>query len=374
MRLPVTLWHRLVKARQHTAFITAGIPLNTLAFCCALLIAPTPLLSTTQRHRFGAMLGVDIPPPAADTEEEAGPGQVRAWLRSKTTWRQSGYHLVTGPLMALGAVGVLLLWFVALAAVSVLLWIWALPTEWRITHRGYMSGAVYVTAIGVILLAFAVWLSGALVRVDAYAAWLLLGPNRTEQMRRRIEDLSHSRAGVVDATDLERRRIERDLHDGAQQRLVSMAVNLGLAKAALTDLPKEAYKVIDEAHREAKEAIEELSSLVRGLHPAVLEDRGLDAALSGIAARVPVPVRMRVSLPNRPSPTIEAVAYFVVSESLTNVVKHAQASEAQVDVEQASGTLRIAVTDDGRGRRCVRRDRAGRPPQARRFCRRQVVR
>ena len=154
---------------------------------------------------------------------------------------------------------------------------------------------------------------------------------------------------MLDAADAERRRIERDLHDGAQQRLVSLAVNLGLARATLGDLPEDARKVIDEAHREAKEAIAELNNLVRGLHPAVLEDRGLDAALSGVAARLPIPVRVAVDLPQRPSPTVEAVAYFVVSEALTNVVKHAQATRAEVTVERIGETLLVVVADDGVG-------------------------
>lgn len=123
----------------------------------------------------------------------------------------------------------------------------------------------------------------------------LLGPSPAQQLQRRVEDIAESRADLVEAADAERRRIERDLHDGTQQRLVSLAVNLGLAKAALTDVPDKARKVIEEAHREAKEAIAELNHLVRGLHPAVLEDRGLDAALSGVAARVPCPVRLRMT-------------------------------------------------------------------------------
>ncbi|MDG4860927.1 histidine kinase, partial [Streptomyces sp. T-3] len=126
-------------------------------------------------------------------------------------------------------------------------------------------------------------------------------------------------------------------------------VNLGLARATLPDLPPEARRVIDEAHSEAKAAIEELNQLVRGLHPAVLEDRGLDAALSGIAARAPFPVRLRVEAAERPAPAVEAVAYFVVSEALANVTKHAHAGQAEVSVVRRGGILRVTVTDDGVG-------------------------
>ena len=131
------------------------------------------------------------------------------------------------------------------------------------------------------------------------------------------EALARSRAEVVAAADAERRRIERDLHDGAQQQLVSLAMNLGMARAALgDDVPPAARKVIEQAHDEAVEALAGLRELVRGLHPAVLNDRGLDAALSGIVARAPLPVRLRVDVAPRCAPSIEAIAYFMVSEAL----------------------------------------------------------
>jgi signal transduction histidine kinase len=180
-------------------------------------------------------------------------------------------------------------------------------------------------------------------------AQALLGPSRSVELERRVEDLSESRAGVVDAADAERRRIERDLHDGAQQRLVSLAMNLGMARENLTGLPAEVSQVIAEAHDEAKEALAELRALVRGLHPAVLDDRGLDAALSGIAARAPLPVRLTVDMAGRASPTIEAIAYFVASECLANIARHAEASRADIDVRRTDGVLRVRITDDGVG-------------------------
>jgi signal transduction histidine kinase len=161
--------------------------------------------------------------------------------------------------------------------------------------------------------------------------------------------LARSRAEVVAAADAERRRIERDLHDGAQRRLVSLAMQLGMARASLADAPEPVRQVIEQAHDEATEALAELRQLVRGLHPAVLDDRGLDAALSGIAANAPLPVRLRVDVPTRCSPAIEAVAYFVVSEALTNVAKHAGAGQAEVTVERRDDRLRVVVADDGRG-------------------------
>ncbi|MDC0769596.1 sensor histidine kinase [Streptomyces sp. HD] len=310
----------------------------------AAVVSAGPLLTEAQRGRFRTRLGVDVPSPYAGPRPPL-PG----WLRSPAGRRQLAYHLLFGPLLALAAVFVLLMWATSAVAVSIYVWIWLVPPEWRLGQAGYTPEGAYVTAAGVALLCAASWLTGALARLDTRTATVRLGPSREEQLARRVEDLAESRAGLVDAVDAERRRIERDLHDGAQQRLVSLAVNLGLAKATLGDLTEDARRVIDEAHREAKEAIEELNGLVRGLHPAVLEDRGLDAAISGIAARAPLPVGVTVNLTSRPSPAVEAVAYFVVSEALANVVKHAEASRAEVTVECPGATLVLVVSDDGVG-------------------------
>ncbi len=330
-------WMFLVPVSTGAVLLAVLVPL-------AAVVLTGPQLTAAQHGRFRTRLGVDIPSPYSGRRP-----RLREWLRSPPGRRQLTYHLLQGPLLALAAVFVLLVWTAAVAAASVYVWLWLVSLDWRVDHPGYTTWAAYVTAAGIALLYMASWLSGALARLETRAATVLLGPSREEQLTRRVATLAQSRAGLVDAADAERRRIERDLHDGAQQRLVSLAVNLGLAKATLGDLPEDASRVIDEAHREAKEAIEELSSLVRGLHPAVLEDRGLDAALSGIAARAPIPVRVKVDLPSRPSPTIEAVAYFVVSEALTNVVKHAEASRAEVTVERFGSTLLAVVSDDGVG-------------------------
>jgi signal transduction histidine kinase len=193
------------------------------------------------------------------------------------------------------------------------------------------------------------WVARSVAEADEVGARALLGPSRGEALELRVEALARSRAEVVAATDAERRRIERDLHDGAQRRLVSLAMQLGMARAGLANAPEPVRQVIEQAHDEATEALAELRQLVRGLHPAVLDDRGLDAALSGIAATAPLPVRLRVDVPGRCAPGVEAVAYFVVSEALTNVAKHAGASQAQVAVERVGDRLHVVVSDDGRG-------------------------
>ncbi|MCQ8827555.1 sensor histidine kinase [Streptomyces malaysiensis] len=308
----------------------ASSPVDILLALTVPLIGPavaTPLLTRVQRQRFAALLDVGI----------TGPPRAR---------RQLWYHLLAGPAVAFGGV---LAWGFALGGVvatTVFLW---RQQAGRLKFLPDATSAAYLTVGGCALLALAYWLIAALVRLDTRAATAFLGPGPAAELERRVEDLTESRAGAVDAADAERRRIERDLHDGAQRRLVSMAVNLGLAKATMDDLPEAACKVIDEAHREAKEAIEELSNLVRGLHPAVLDELGLDAALSGIAARAPLPVRLRVDVPERAAPTVEAVAYFVVSEALANIAKHARATRAGVGVVRAGDRPRVVVDDDGAG-------------------------
>ncbi|WP_187368334.1 sensor histidine kinase, partial [Nonomuraea terrae] len=221
------------------------------------------------------------------------------------------------------------------------------PMEFPLDLRDNRVLAVFM-AVGLVLLLLAPVLARGMAALDLSVARTLLGPSRDE-LDRRIETLRESRAGVIDATDAERRRIERDLHDGAQQRLVSLAMNLGLARATLTDLPEPARKAIEQAHEEAKQALKELRDFVRGLHPAVLNDQGLDAALSGVAARAPFPVKLRVDIERRVTPTIEAVAFFIVSEALTNIAKHAAATRAEVTVRREGDRLRLLVYDDGCG-------------------------
>ncbi|MET8762404.1 histidine kinase [Lentzea sp. NPDC004782] len=293
----------------------------------ALMILCVPVLTAAQRWRFRQLLGIDIPRPG--------------WRRP---WRQVGYHSFAGALF--GALEVLVVGLLAAGVAAAA--VYALPWQWRIEHLGVFSEK-YLVVAGVVALALVRRVAAAVVRLESAFVPSLLGRSREEVLARQVEDLTESRAGAVDAADAERRRIERDLHDGAQQRLVSLALNLGLARATL-DLPPTAAAVIDSAHREAKEAIEELSTLVRGLHPAVLDELGLDAALSGLAARAPLPVRLRVDLPRRAAPAVEAVAYFVVSEALTNVAKHArEATRAEVTVTLVGGILRVTIADDGLG-------------------------
>ncbi|TXS50742.1 sensor histidine kinase [Streptomyces sp. uw30] len=175
----------------------------------------------------------------------------------------------------------------------------------------------------------------------------LLSPS--DELERRIAELESDRGVVVDTAAADLRRIERDLHDGAQARLVNLAMGLGLAKEKLLEDPDAAASMVQEAHGEVKLALQELRDLARGIHPAVLTDRGLDAALSAVASRCTVPVKVTADLPSRPAAAIEGIAYFTVSELLQNVSKHSGAKSASVDVWRSDDRLLIQVWDDGRG-------------------------
>jgi signal transduction histidine kinase len=310
------------------------------------LLARAPL-TFIQRHRCWSVLGVEIPPPPA-TRSASPLRWLAASVRSEATWRQLAYHLVIGPVMAAGGLLTLGLLFGGAELAGTARSIAVIP---KVSNGLSASpkARVLATGIGVVLVLAAPAVAGLVTWLDRMASTALLGPSRSVELERRVETLSQSRAGVVDAADSERRRIERDLHDGAQQRLVSLAMNLGIARATMTDLSPEAKQVIADAHDEAKEALAELRNLVRGLHPAVLNDRGLDAALSGIAARAPLPVQLTVAPGTRASATVEAVAYFVVSECLANIARHSQARHAGIDVRRTGSLLRVQVTDDGIG-------------------------
>ena len=331
--------------------------LPLVALVVALLAVP--LLSKIHRHRLRATAGVVIEPQPFMPNGLNVAG-IREAIRSPITWRQLGYHFMVAPALAVAAATAFAMWLAGVLYALVYTYAWTLPAR-ALLARGQSEGPpghlppmssipmdVYLAVGGLALLMAAPWLTAGVAALDVRAAQALLGPSRAEELEHRVERLTQTRAGVVDAADAERRRLERNLHDGTQQRLVSLAMNLGMAKAQ-TSTVEEAHQAIAEAHLETKEALAELRNLIRGLHPPVLEDRGLDAALSGVAARMPIPVKLTVNVPRRPSPTIEAVAYFVVSEGLTNITKHSQASQAEVFVEQAGDRLHIIVTDDGVG-------------------------
>ncbi|MGW4395874.1 sensor histidine kinase [Amycolatopsis nivea] len=370
MKIPAGLSRAVLRARRDTGFLAAGVLphlalmpvwawatvtatrtenwLLTGPVSAALVLLGAPVLTAVQRARCRVLLGVDIPRRTPPPERWTWASTAR-WLAATRPWRKIGYHLVLGLPLALLELLVLAAAAAGLAGGTAYAWSWALPTGIRQDWFGYLTQLPVYTAAGLLLLCALPWTARALARAEARLALSLLGPSRAQRLQERVDQLAVSRTDLIEAVDAERRRIERDLHDGTQQRLVSLAVNLGLAIATRPDLPSDAREVIAKAHLEAKEAIAELDDLVRGLHPAVLEDRGLDAALSGLAARTPLPVRLRVDLAGRVAPTVESVAYFVVSEALTNATKHANAMRAEVTVRQIGEVLRVRVTDNGLG-------------------------
>jgi signal transduction histidine kinase len=306
-----------------------------------------------ERARFEVMLGEHIPGPPADLTPGASAWQrLRRLLATPTTMRQLGYAALRLPLSLAEAGLVVALWSFAVAMLGLPLFGWLLlHVRWHVPGWVPANPAqmAAVAALGLLLLIAAPHVTQGVAAVDTAIARYLIGPGGSADLTVRIGELERSRARVVDAAEAERRRIERDLHDGAQQRLVSLAMNLGRAKARFDDDPQAAKAIIDQAHTDAKKALADLRNLVRGVHPPVLADRGLDAALSGLAALCPVPVKVTAQVAVRPSAPVEAIAYFVVAEALTNVAKHACASHVEVTVGRHRDVLQVLISDDGIG-------------------------
>jgi signal transduction histidine kinase len=322
-----------------------------------------PILGTTlrftdwfaraERARFAVTLGEQIP---AWPEGSRSGYRMRllprlAKLGEHATWREVLYAVTRGPLSAAAAFVSLILWAMGLLMVTLPLYDWSLPgggahVDSQPLHE---PKAVLAAVAGLLVLLAAPQVTRGLALADAALARRLLGP--PSRLAARVAELELSRERVVDAAEAERKRIERDLHDGAQQRLVALAMELGRAKLKFGDDVDAARVLVDQAHAQAKAALTELRDLVRGVHPPVLTDRGLDAALSGLIARSPVPVEMQVEMPVRPRAAVETVAYFVIAEALTNVAKHSRASQAKVVVDEHGypPVLTVMISDDGIG-------------------------
>jgi signal transduction histidine kinase len=381
----MSLLRGLVSARTWLAFThhVAGLFLAIVSFTIAvtgvalgvgllpLALAGLPVLGLTfrfadgfaavERSRFRLFVGAEIPvvPPGPERGYRAGLIPRRGTLTSRVTYGRQAYAVLRLPFSVVAVTVTTVVWSVGLVGLT-------LPLFWRHLPAGgpsvngnllFRDANVGVTlwvsaAIGLLALLAAPPLTRAFASGDAGLARWLLSPPRDAALKARVTQLEVSRERVVDAAEAERRRIERDLHDGAQQRLVALAMELGRAKAKFADDVDAAAALVDQAHTEAKAALVELRDLVRGVHPPVLTDRGLDAALSGLAARCPVPVDLQVEVPVRPRPAVEAVAYFTVAEALTNVAKHSRAGHARVIVDGGpgpAGSLNIVISDDGIG-------------------------
>ncbi|WP_328313300.1 sensor domain-containing protein [Streptomyces sp. NBC_00442] len=218
-------------------------------------------------------------------------------------------------------------------------------------HITGQSSAYAAAALGTALFVLGLFVNPALLRGHFQLARALLSPSREARLAQRVDRLTETRHDALDTSAAELRRIERDLHDGAQARLVAMGMNLGTIEALVEKDPAQAKKLLALARASSAEALTELRDLVRGIHPPVLAERGLADAVRALALRLPVPTEVTVDLPERAraEAPVESAAYFAVSELLTNAVKHAAADSIWVDLSYGAGALRVSVGDDGRG-------------------------
>ncbi|XRQ05115.1 sensor histidine kinase [Actinomadura welshii] len=341
--------------------IWVGLPMLALmmiAWRCAAML---------ERQLVRAAFGVRIPSPYRRLPEGRNPlRKLKGMATDPATWKDLLYLALLFPITLVEFVVSVAVWSAAgmLLAMPVIVAVDGSGAEVGLGFMSYWAGnpveALPMSAGGLVVLVLAMYVTR--VMAIGHSAWarLLLGPSlaQTEnlELRKRTEHLRASRARGVDAAEFERRRIERDLHDGAQQRLLSVAMDIGRARAKLDDDPEGARALIEQAHSGTKEAIAELRDLARGIYPAILTDRGLDPALSGLAGRAPVPVEVNVDLPERPPAAVESIAYFIVAESLANIAKYARATWATVRVAREDRWVVVEVTDNGVGGAVARPD------------------
>ncbi|GAA3144497.1 sensor histidine kinase [Streptomyces echinatus] len=316
-------------------------------------------LAARQRELARDWAGVEIPgppgplPPAPD--RAFGLVARYRWIMSDPGTRREYIWVLTDPVaggfLAFLPLALILsgLWGVFLAFSGVPLsaewdglWYGFIPVEGRAT-------AVLAGVLGLLQLPLALWVAPRAVRRHALYTRAMLAPGESELMAGRIRHLAATRSEAVDTQMAEIRRIERDLHDGAQARLVAMGMTLDAAEHLLESDPEAVRALLIEARQSSSAALEELRNLVRGIHPPVLADRGLADAVRALALTCPVRTDVRADLPGRPAMPVESAAYFAVSEALTNAAKHASAEQAWIELRYDPGMLHITVTDDGHG-------------------------
>lgn len=331
-------------------------------------------LGRWQRALAGRLLGERIAEPEPFRPRPGRFGRLRATVADRAAWRALLYVAARVPLTLFGIWFALGVWLAALSGIASPLTgargLVSIGVLERLTAGiGRVSAPVGVRAIsppmtptahfgevvtGVVLLFVAPWLMRLVVHLDRRMMHLLLGPDASAS---RVQRLEESRTMTLDAAAVTMKRIERNLHDGTQAQLVALAMRLGQAKEKLAHLDPDTpddgaldavRRLVDEAHRGAKDAITDLRDLARGIHPPAL-DTGLADALSTLAARSPVPTAVTVSMPSRPTPAIEVICYYCAAELLANVHQHAQASHASLSCSQYGPWIRLVVRDDGRG-------------------------
>ncbi|BDH09282.1 sensor histidine kinase [Streptomyces hygroscopicus] len=323
-------------------------------------LAGSRALGGLERLRARALLGLDVadPEPVRPSKPSLM-GWVGAVLKSGASWRHLLYSLLHFPWALFSFIFSVTFWTLGWGLLAYPLWRWTFPAYldqpgiqmWGDGHGNGLyldapADIVVTSGAGLLLVLAGPWVIHGLTQMDRVMVHGLLGPSL---LATRVSQLESDRGVVVDTAAADLRRIERDLHDGAQARLVSLAMDLGLAREKLAEDPEAAAKMVDEAHGEVKIALQELRDLARGIHPAILTDRGLGPALSALSARCTVPVTVTVDLDHRPAAAIEGIAYFTASELLQNVSRHARATSATLDVWHAADRVMVLVSDNGRG-------------------------
>jgi signal transduction histidine kinase len=281
---------------------------------------------------------------------------LRSEFADESRWRDALYVAVNFPLVILEFVVILAVWALSLSLVTMPIWYDAVPgatlASWLEPVSGHDVPVVIIrTLAGIALLPVAASLSQLVMALHRAVVSGLLCTSESRELRRQVETLKESRSAVIDVEASELHRIERDLHDGAQQRLVMLTIDLGLAGEQIDADPAAARQLVVDAQEQARQALAELRNLVRGIAPSILLDRGLVAALGSIAAHGPVPtvVRSDLSEGERLPAAVERAAYFVVAEALANVAKHSGARECEVRCRKDGARLIVEVSDDGEG-------------------------
>jgi signal transduction histidine kinase len=336
--------------------ISVGFGLIVVALIGAPILAGTLIFWTLgarlERRRVELLLGVPIRDPYRPLPEVRGWRRFLRYASDYHVWLDLLYLFLLFPIGIAEFVIATVFVSVPGALFSMPFWYWApnggseIGPGWRIDT---LPEALACAALGI---PFLLLLPYVLVGVGRGHAWLarqLLGTNRERELEARVGQLTVTRTRAVDASDSELRRIERDLHDGAQQRLVKLSMDLGLAREKMATDPAAAQALIAEAHEESKRAMREIRDLARGIHPAILTDRGLDPAISALAGNSPVPVTVDVQLDGRLPENVESTAYFIVAEALTNVARHSQATAAHVSARRDADRLLLDITDNGVG-------------------------
>nr|WP_202805944.1 sensor histidine kinase [Actinopolymorpha alba] len=349
-------WLVLV-ARLTEGGYQAGVIVFMVLFAAALTGALGPLIAPPLARLERNRLRMVDNRPAVSIHRAPAPAGLVSWLRDRyadpATWREVGYACLLATLAPVLSIAALLaVPLVGTFLVSPLLVLAQQPGDSPVA-LGFGTAATvgqtppYVI-VGVLLLPLVPYLWTLLAGAHAAVARALLLGETTEQLRAELVEVSRSRARLADAFEAERRRIERDLHDGAQQRLVSLTLRLGLARL---DLPPDssAAESVTAAHEQAKQLMAELRQLIHGIQPQILTDLGLPAALDELADQSPIPVTVKAQLPARPPNQIENTAYFVAAEALTNVAKHSDATSAAVTVRQHGTMLTVEISDNGHG-------------------------